>query len=77
MDLGAPAAFAMDLAAPAIFQCLRMDQRRVCYDLTVDPEKPKLTIVNLISDDEIRIEDGTRGGPTEEDPDTEEDPWGH
>ena len=94
MDLGAPAAFAMDLAAHARFQCLRMDQRRVCYDLTVDPErcqswrqwlhdqypevarevselerrrrdgepeepeKPKLTIVNLISDDEIHIEDG-------------------
>ena len=93
MDLGAPAAFAMDLAAHARFQCLRMDQRRVCYDLTADPErcqswrqlhdqypelarevselerrrrggepeepeKPKLTIVNLISDDEIHIEDG-------------------
>ena len=72
MDLGAPAAFAMDLAAPARFQCLRMDQRRVCYDLTVDPEKPKLTIVNLISDDEIHIEDGTLTdtADTEEDPDT-------
>ena len=108
MDLGAPAAFAMDLAAHARFQCLRMDQRRVCYDLTADPErcqswrqwlhdqypelarevselerwrrdgepeepkKPKLTIVNLISDDEIHIEDGTLTdtADTEEDPDT-------
>ena len=59
MDLGAPAAFAMDLAAHARFQCLRMDQRRVCYDLTGEPETPKLTIVNIISDDEIHIEDGT------------------